>query len=394
MALRRQAISERAQRTAERAQRHVELAAERSHELAEKDAAERRITELYVAAVQQLGSDKAPVRLGGLYAMERIGNDYPKMRQTIMDVWCAYLRMPYAPPAEVLPDDGLSLPHPVAQNHVASDPEQASRRQELQVRLTAQRLIRTHLHAPSDMKTEPAAYWRGPDGERMNLDVSGATLVEFDLSACQLDTLIATNAQFHGHADMTRAQFHGAVTLSGAQFHGWAYLTHAHFYGDTSLDWARFHTESYLTGAHFRRDTYLTGVQFMAFTTLAAAQFYGKVDLMDGQFHGQADLAATRFRGHVNLSDAQFREGLAMTTTQFDRMPVVHRMAVARPADLPVGWMADTDQGPEGRFEVLFATATTATATAAPATDSAAMAMGADVHQPTEDATEPITAPW
>jgi hypothetical protein len=34
------------------------------------DATERRITELYTKAVEQLGSDKAPVRLGGLYALE------------------------------------------------------------------------------------------------------------------------------------------------------------------------------------------------------------------------------------------------------------------------------------------------------------------------------------
>lgn len=36
----------------------------------EENARERRITELYTKAVEQLGSDKAPVRLGGLYALE------------------------------------------------------------------------------------------------------------------------------------------------------------------------------------------------------------------------------------------------------------------------------------------------------------------------------------
>jgi hypothetical protein len=37
-----------------------------------EDAVARRITELYGKAVEQLGSDKAPVRLGGLYALERL----------------------------------------------------------------------------------------------------------------------------------------------------------------------------------------------------------------------------------------------------------------------------------------------------------------------------------
>ena len=61
----------------------------------ERDLEERRVTELYTKAVEQLGNDKAPVRLGGLYALERLGQDNPKQRQTIGDVLCAYLRMPF-----------------------------------------------------------------------------------------------------------------------------------------------------------------------------------------------------------------------------------------------------------------------------------------------------------
>jgi hypothetical protein len=47
-----------------RRQHHQEVATV----LTDRDATERRITELYTKAVEQLGSDKAPVRLGGLYA--------------------------------------------------------------------------------------------------------------------------------------------------------------------------------------------------------------------------------------------------------------------------------------------------------------------------------------
>ena len=50
-----------------RRQHHQEIATD----LTDCDATERRITELYTKAVEQLGSDKAPVRLGGLYARVR-----------------------------------------------------------------------------------------------------------------------------------------------------------------------------------------------------------------------------------------------------------------------------------------------------------------------------------
>ena len=61
------------------------------------DATERRVTELYTKAADQLGSDKAPVRLAGLYALERLAQDNPGQRQTIVNVICAYLQMPYTP---------------------------------------------------------------------------------------------------------------------------------------------------------------------------------------------------------------------------------------------------------------------------------------------------------
>jgi hypothetical protein len=61
-----------------RRQRSTELALEHQRRVAlvtERDAAEQRITELYTHAVDQLGSDKAPVRLGGLYALERLAQN-------------------------------------------------------------------------------------------------------------------------------------------------------------------------------------------------------------------------------------------------------------------------------------------------------------------------------
>ena len=55
--------------------------------------------ELYTKAVEQLGSDQAPVRFSGLYALERLAQDNPAHRQAIVNVICAYLRMPFSPTA-------------------------------------------------------------------------------------------------------------------------------------------------------------------------------------------------------------------------------------------------------------------------------------------------------
>jgi glycerol uptake facilitator-like aquaporin len=58
----------------------------------------RQVTETYTKAVEQLGHDEAPVRLGALYSLVSLAQDNPPRRQTVVDVLCAYLRMPYTPP--------------------------------------------------------------------------------------------------------------------------------------------------------------------------------------------------------------------------------------------------------------------------------------------------------
>ncbi len=53
---------------------------------------EGHVTDRYTKAVGQLGDAASPVRIGGVYALERIGNDSPKDRTTIIYVLGAFIR--------------------------------------------------------------------------------------------------------------------------------------------------------------------------------------------------------------------------------------------------------------------------------------------------------------
>jgi len=53
---------------------------------------EGQITERFTRAVDQLGSDKLEVRLGGIYALERIAKDSKKDHPQIMEILTAYVR--------------------------------------------------------------------------------------------------------------------------------------------------------------------------------------------------------------------------------------------------------------------------------------------------------------
>jgi len=180
---------------AARRQRSAEL------DLAQKDhdATERRITEIYGKAADQLGSDKAPVRLAGLYSLERLAGGYAEHRQTIVNVLCAYLRMPF--------------------KHSAKNAE------ELQVRKTAQRILMLHLR-PGSGEQPSGDFW--PD---VDLDFSGATLVGLNLTHCSIRSIVCfetrflelvsfRGTEFRTKADFNQAHFTGRVDFRGTVFGG------------------------------------------------------------------------------------------------------------------------------------------------------------------------------
>ena len=51
-----------------------------------------QVTDRYTKAVGQLGDESSPVRVGGVYALERIGNDSCRDRVTIIYVLGAFIR--------------------------------------------------------------------------------------------------------------------------------------------------------------------------------------------------------------------------------------------------------------------------------------------------------------
>ena len=50
------------------------------------------MTDRYTRAIKQLGSDKLDVRIGGIYALERIARDSARDHTTVMEVLAAFIR--------------------------------------------------------------------------------------------------------------------------------------------------------------------------------------------------------------------------------------------------------------------------------------------------------------
>ncbi len=60
----------------------------RTHELTEQG----QVTDRYAKAIEQLGSDKLDVRIGGIYALERVARDSARDHPTVMEVLTAFIR--------------------------------------------------------------------------------------------------------------------------------------------------------------------------------------------------------------------------------------------------------------------------------------------------------------
>ena len=172
----------------------------------------------------QLADPDPEVRLTGLRILGELGDAEPRLRQRVVDTVCAYLRMP---PAFDITVDVFAL-----------TPSQFG---EVRTRREAQRLLAD--------RTRPSA--DRPIWEDMRLRLSGATLIDFDVSGCRLAHGDFTGTQFHGgttfagasfgdvsfslsHARDGRASFHGSADFSGARLsHGT--LRHCLFHADDSV---------------------------------------------------------------------------------------------------------------------------------------------------------------
>ncbi|KOX17481.1 hypothetical protein ADK67_38510 [Saccharothrix sp. NRRL B-16348] len=215
-----------------RRQRYAEL------DLVQKDhdATERRVTELYGKAADQLGSDKAPVRLAGLYALERLAQGNPAHRQTIVNLICAYLRMPFTPPPEVR-----------ARTRIG--PRDAHRFQELEVRQTATALLAAHLRPD-----RPEAFWAD-----IALDLSNATLVKPTLTHARIRAASFAGSTFVGAATFRGTEFTGTADFRDTWFRDLADFRRVEF-GESVFRGAVFeggtdfgvHTAAKLTGARTR----------------------------------------------------------------------------------------------------------------------------------------------
>jgi len=164
---------------------------------------EGHVTDRYTKAVEQLGSDKVEVRLGGIYALERLMRDSSTDQPTIVEVLAANIRE-HAPPAYSKSPDLPSSPDADVQAALtvlgrrtavaAENPIDLAGRHLSNARLNGANLLGAQLFAADLSHT-------GLNGANL----TGARLVLADLTGAGLIGANLTGAHLDG-ANLTRAR--------------------------------------------------------------------------------------------------------------------------------------------------------------------------------------------
>jgi uncharacterized protein YjbI with pentapeptide repeats len=168
---------------------------------------EGQITDRFTRAVDQLGNDDLTIRLGGIYALERIARDSERDQETVMEILAAFARQRSAAETTVMEmasagsEAGAGTPEPAPGRGMAADTTS----------LISTRAIPLDLDVVLKVITRRDSSRDGPGC----IDLSGINLAGSQLGGTSLDL---TNVCLR-NADLRSSQLAG-VNFSGADLHG------------------------------------------------------------------------------------------------------------------------------------------------------------------------------
>lgn len=174
-------------------------------------AGQGQVTDRYTKAIEQLGSDKLDVRIGGIYGLERIARDSARDHSTVMEVLAAFIREHSRERWPPLPDKP------------GADAPARTTRPDVQAAVTViGRRNPRHDRQPVNLDA----------ADLTGADLTGADLTHADLTHADLTGANLTRANLTGknltRADFTGADFTGAfLPPDTAVPYGWQRHTHS-----------------------------------------------------------------------------------------------------------------------------------------------------------------------
>ena len=254
--------------------------------------AERR--ERYTKAVEQLGDEKAPVRMGGVYTLVGLVDEWLeeenlpederlKEGQVIINNLCAYIRFPFTLASYY---DELSKDSPISDGIYKDKKEEfyvdkAILDSEADVRLGIIKEIHDRLQGSG--KNTPGAW------SDFEYDFSGST--------------------FFYPIDLTNSYYAKPINFSGSTYKDWVY-----FSDSTYKDWADFRRSTYQGWADFSRSTYKGKANFSN-SAYEKNVIFSTSYFSPSIYEGEADFSRSTYKGKANFSNSAYEKNVIFSTS-------------------------------------------------------------------------------
>ena len=251
--------------------------------------AERRSR--YTKAVEQLANEKAAVRLGGIYTLVGLVDEWladnalgpeeqQKEGQVIINNLCSYIRSPFtlALKAEML--EGDSEPD----NYEGDfSKDQAAFHEEQDVRRTVF----------VEMSKRSSTFTKNDKGEIIETVPGIWSDFDFDFSRAPIFYSLSS------------------LTIEKGNF------SSAKFYSNTAFIWATFTQNAEFTGAKFTQNANFTGAKFTQNADFYVTAFTQNADFTWATFTQNANFSNTEFAGAAEFDNAKFTENATFRGAKF-----------------------------------------------------------------------------
>ena len=295
--------------------------------------AERRSR--YAKAVEQLANEKAAVRLGGIYTLVGLVDEWladdtleqeeqQKEGQVIINNLCSYVRSPFTLALKAEMFEGDSEPD----NYEGDfSKDQAAFHEEQDVRRTVF----------VEMNKRSSTFTKGLFGQIINTSLRMWSDFDFDFSRAPIfyplnaitiekgnfsGAKFYADANFFGATFTQNANFNEAVFIQNADFIGAAFAQNADFIGATFTQNANFSGVAFTQNANFNEAAFTQNADFneASFTQNAnfrGAAFIENTDFIGAAFIENADFSWAKFTQNANFSGAEFTQNANFRWAEF-----------------------------------------------------------------------------
>ena len=327
--------------------------------------AERRSR--YTKAVEQLADEKATVRLGGIYTLVGLVDEWLadeslqeesdrfKEGQVIVNSLCSYIRSPFPLALKAEMFEGDSEPDDYEGDF---SKDQAAFREEQDVRRTVfveiSKRSSTLAESEKGEVTVTSSAWSS-----FEFDFSRAPIF-YPLKNLTIEQGNFASTRFYGKADFWGAKFIRDADFRntkftrdadfwGAEFAGNADFQYAEFAGYAGFGKAKFTGYISFGGAEFTGNISFGGAEFTGNISFRGAEFTGNADFGDAylgnvKFVGDADFGNAKFTRDAYFRNAKFVGDADFGNTKFTRNADFQYAKFTRNADFwEAEFTGDTD---------------------------------------------------